>query len=174
MDSHRGLTGMGVALFACTIIVAVSGCAAASAPSPQTASPSADATLRATPRPDTATPVPTESAYGVPPVADGDIAGAVFDDDAGPDGTPVTTLTSYDVVESGVPFVVRGACVGESVGFRVLTAAVGASGETLVEGIIRCDDAEELSYTVMFSGVVQLALTDSDSVTDAWVRASAD
>lgn len=173
MDSHRGLTGIGVALFACSIIVAVSGCAAASDSSPPPQSPSADVTLRATPRPDTATPVPTESAYAVPPVAEGDIAGAVFDQDAGPDGTPVTTLTSYDVIESGVPFVVRGACLGESVGFRVLTAAVGDSGDTLVEGTIRCDDAEVLTFTTAFSGVVQLALTDSDSVTDAWVRMSA-
>ncbi len=174
MDSQRRLTAIGAVLFACTLIISVSGCAAASDPSPQTASPSADATLRATPRPDTATPVPTESAYAVPPVTDGDIADAVFDDDAGPDGTPVTTLTSYNVVESGVPFVVRGACLGDSVGFRVLTAAVGASGETLVEGTIRCGDAEQLSYTVPFSGVVQLALTDSGSVSQAWVRASAD
>lgn len=157
---HALLVGSAVA-----IALVAAGC---SASPPTDAAPSASRT--ATPSDGaSASPSPAPT-LDVPATMTGEIARAEFSPDAGPGGTPQTAYTALGAVEEGVPFHVTGECVGGSVDFEVLRAAVGDSGTVLVSGTIECGVLNSSGYqSVPYSGPVQLVLGSTDDVQQAWL-----
>lgn len=144
--------------------VALTGCAAeqpAAEPTRSAPAPSESATVTS--------PAPSPT-FEVPPTLPGEIARAVHLADGGPDGTPQTSYISSDLVQADVPFAVAGECIGDSVDFEVVRAAVGDSGGVLVAGTIECGVPNSHgAFSTPFSGPVQLILKSTDDITAAWV-----
>jgi hypothetical protein len=102
----------------------------------------------------------------VPAPMAGEKGRAVFEKD-GPDGIPTTTITAVDAVYADDTLMIRGACVGDSIG--VLVATAESTPRTLIEGTIPCGGTvDPFSYTADYTGPVQVSFTDSDDVTEAW------
>lgn len=123
------------------------------------------------------TPKPSESepgrvAYQEPETVDGEVARVSFEI---ADGVPTATSTAVDAIAAGRSLVVEGQCIGgDSVEFELWRAEPGEdSGTTLLAGEIACDVPSEhgFSHSLDYEGVVQMMLTRTDSVTQAWVVA---
>lgn len=150
------LSTAGIAVLAAALI--------ACAPTPPTPA--------ASPTSETTSPAPTPQAtLAEPDVTADEIARAVFGATAGEGGIPETRIVASDALVEGERFVVEAACNGASVDYQVLRAAVGDSGTELVAGTVVCADGTPTSssFDAQWSGPVQLRLTATDDVTQAWV-----
>lgn len=151
------------ALLVAAVAALATGCVAEDpvdvAPTPQPTAASSD--------PATPSPTPT---FAVPDTLPGEIARAVFGIDSGPDGIPQTAYTATDAVQADVPFAVTGECVGDSVDFEVVRAAVGDSGTVLVAGTLECGVVPATgAIATPYAGLVQLVLKSTDDVEYAWL-----
>ncbi|WP_439591287.1 hypothetical protein [Microbacterium sp.] len=144
--------------------VALTGCAAGDGETAPTATSSTPAASQ-----EVASPAPSAT-LDVPETLPGEIARAVFLIDGGEGGTPETSYIATDLVQMDVPFSVTGECIGDSVDYEVVRAAVGDSGGVLVSGTIECGATNSSgSFSAPYAGPVQLMLKDTDHVSQAWV-----
>lgn len=150
------------AFCAAGIALAAVACVAC-APSPSDTAPPSGATTSVT-----AGPSPELDA---PDVAADEISRAVFGATAGDGGIPETQVIATNAIVSGERYVVDAACVGTSVDYEILTAAVGDSGTTLEAGTVECGQSTPTrsSFEAEWSGVVQITLASTDDLTQAWV-----
>ncbi|GAA1920340.1 hypothetical protein GCM10009775_11140 [Microbacterium aoyamense] len=123
----------------------------------------------AVPSPTVESPTPSQAPYAVPSTLEGEIARAVFEPDAGADGSPQTSYTAVDLVRADEPFTIEGQCIGDSVEFEVIRAAVGDSGTMLMGGTFTCgENSTPGSYSSPYSGPVQLVLKGTDGIEAGW------
>lgn len=145
------------------LLLSVVGCTTeAPEPSP-TSQPSETSTPAMTERESASVP------YEEPETVEGEVPRASFEV---VDDVPTTTSTTVDAIAAGATIVVEGQCTGgESVAFELWRAEPGEdSGETLLSGEIDCDAPTEhnVSHSLPYEGVVQMMLTSTDSVSEAW------
>lgn len=156
MNRKRARTTAALAIAGILLV----GCAPAADEAESTPTP------RPTPSP---TPSPTQ-VYAVPEPVQGEIARLVHTPDGGEDDAPVTAMTTSDLVVAGEPFYVQGACVGGSLTWEVVRAAVGDSGDMLMGGSLECGDTVvRSSFESDYGGPVQVMLTSTDDVDEAYL-----
>lgn len=68
------------------------------------------------------------------------------------------------------PFTIEGQCEGDGIGFEVMTA--DGEKNVIADGDFDCDDppSGQFTYQLPYAGPVQVNLTDTDDVDQAWVR----
>jgi len=148
------------------------GCTSVEPPEPSPAASTPPAEPSPSPSP---SPIPSSSGesvdYAEPATVEGELARALF---AIVDGVPTTTSDVRAPLEAGGVLSIDGQCTGgESVSFSLLSASVGDSGTTLLEGTIECEQAraDPFTYELPAEGPVQLTLAAGEGVTEAWAVA---
>lgn len=145
--------------------LALTGCVAEpQADSSQPASaPTASVEASVTPSPSPTINVPTE------PVP-GEVASAVSDRLSTPSST--SSVSGPNVLAADRPFSIEGECIGASADYKLTTADPADAGRLLVEGTIECSAPmkSSFSYTLGYTGVVQLSYTDTDGIERGWLR----
>jgi hypothetical protein len=102
----------------------------------------------------------------VPAVSDKEIARALFQL-AGETTTSPSTVE--DTVVADEPLILEGACVGEDATYRITSAAVDGDEEVLRNGILRCDEALYVEFSLDVDGPVQLSFTNTDDIDEGWL-----
>lgn len=127
-----------------------------------TPSPSAIPTQTATPGPTT----PAEPDF--PDVTADEVARSTHDGTVEP---PVTDSVIERELVSDRRFSIEAACDGDQFGYVITTADVDEPGQTLVEATMACvDDVSVGSFEVPHGGPVQIMITETSTVSSAWVR----
>ena len=143
----------------------LAGCAEEPVTSPSETTPPASSSATSTPTP-TPSPTPSSDAAGpsileVPAVTDKEIARALFQLTG---DTTTSPNTVEDAVVADEPLLLEGACVGDDAMYRITSAAVDGDGEVLRNGILRCDEALYVEFSLDVDGPVQLSFTDTDDI----------
>jgi hypothetical protein len=145
----------------------LAGCAEEPEASPsETMTPPASSSSTPTP-----TTEPSDGAAGpsileVPAVTDKEIARALFQL---ADDTSTSPNTVEDAVVADEPLLLEGACVGEDAMYRITSAAVDGDEEVLRNGILRCDEALYVEFSLDVDGPVQLSFTNTDDIDEGWL-----
>jgi len=151
-------------LIAITALALLCGCAIGidTEPPPDAASPT-----RAP------TPTPTPSPLETPDTAaDDQIAVALFTTH-GDEPTNQSIIGPATMI-SGSRVTVTGECRGGALDYELRTAAAGEDPLVLLAATIGCDDGRSTNMLdgVNYSGPVQVAITQTDDVDEAWVQAT--
>lgn len=155
------------------IVLLLAGCTAEPQPAPSVPAPSPSSAGT----PDaTAAPPPTASAVPlvVPDPVDGEVGRTVYRAE-GPDGVPESRTEILAVPDAGAAYSAEGMCVaaqpGARFGFEVTTAGQDDNGRVLLRIDDVCRGVGLLQSSVVLDAVpVQISLTSTDGISDAWVR----
>lgn len=169
MRSHRtSRVSVASVLGAVLLGTLLAGCA--DEPAPTSPEPDPSVSTSATPTA-TSTTDPGDGDDGpsileIPAVTDKEIARALF---SLPDDTATSPNTIEDAVVADEPLLLEGACVGDDATYRITSAAVDGDGEVLRNGILRCDEALYVEFSIPVDGPVQVSFTDTDDIDEGWL-----
>ena len=121
----------------------------------------------------TPTPTPAPSPLETPDTSAADqLAVALFTTTG--DVPTSESITGPATMTSGARVTVTGECRGGTLDYELRTAAAGEDQVVLLAATIGCDDGGSTNTLdgVDYTGPVQLAITNTDGVDEAWVQAT--
>jgi len=163
----------GIVLLATALLLA--GCTAEPQPAPSEPSvPAPSASPTGAPDATGAAPPASAAPLVVPEPVEGEVGRTVYTVE-GPDGVPESRTEILAVPAAGVAYSAEGMCVAAQprarFGFEVTTAGEDDSGRVLLSVDDVCRGVGLLQSSVVLDAVpVQISLTSTDGISDAWVR----
>lgn len=157
------------------VVLLVAGCTAEPQPAPTASSvPAPSASSTGAPDATGAPPTASAAPLVVPDPVEGEVGRIVYTVE-GPDGVPESRTEILAVPEAGVAYSAEGMCVaaqpGARFGFEVTTAGEDDSGRVLLSIDDVCSGIGLLQSSVVLDAVpVQISLTSTEGISDAWVR----